>query len=622
MKGVMKPEKTAAKKTPRHGPVQIAKNIGYMLSLLFRCCPLRVISELVLAIIIRLTTNVFYNVFFIKIVIDILETGKPFSNVIWIIGIMTVIYGISYGMQAWFYKYYKPKTDQTIYEKMNDMLFQKAMEVDLASFENPEFFDHYLRATRETNDRAIKVLDFAARFLGIVVSGITLIVFMTALEPMLILVTVIPVVITLILEARYSRYIYNFNQEAAPYERKIEYVKRTVYLNTYAKEIRLGNMFQVLKKQHEQARDQILKICKRIIHRAGAVKIVSAFLGQCLPWFAAIFYVLVRSLIFGRIPFSSMISLVNASNQLSGMLYWFMKGMAEMMEHSQFIQNIRDFLNTPIRILEIAEAPNAPSHIKELSFQNVSFSYDGKTDVLKQISFHIKAGEKIAIVGHNGAGKSTLVKLLTRLYDPTGGTIQVNGSDIRKLRLSSYRSLYACVFQDFQIFSLSLAENILMRKPENSADETLVWEAVAESGFQAKASTLPNGIFTTLTKEFDPEGAVLSGGETQKVAIARAFAANSPIIVMDEPTSALDPIAEHDMYENMMRVCEGKTVIFISHRLSSTVAADRIYLFEQGEIIEQGSHKELMERGGKYADMFNRQAESYLAQRKKEAMEL
>lgn len=607
-----------AEKIPRHGPVQIAKNFGFMLSLLFRCCPLRVVAEVGLAILSNLT-HTFYSIFFIKIIIEALEKEESFSKIVLIIAVLTGIYCITYAFDAWFSKYYKLKTNQVIYEKMNDLLFRKSMETDFASFENPEFFDRYIKATNETNDRAVKVLDYIARFTGIVVSAATIIAFMSALEPMLLLVTIIPVVLTLLLEAKYSKLIFQYFQESAPYTRKQDYIKRTVYLNTYAKELRLGKMFDVLKNQYQDARGHLLALCRRIIHKAGAVKVVSAFLGQSLPWYAALLYVLVRSLVFGRIPFSSMISLINASSRLSGMLYWFMKGMAEAMEHSQFIQNIRDFLNTAVRIQEIESASPAPRSVYEIEFRDVCFSYNGKSNVLNNINLKMKSGEKIAIVGHNGAGKSTLIKLLTRLYEPTTGRILVNGIDIKETRLSTYRDLYACVFQDFQIFSLSLAENILMRKVESEEEKQLVWTAIYESGFAKKAESLPKGIFTTLTKEFDPEGTILSGGEAQKVAIARAFAADTPIIIMDEPTSALDPIAEHEMYENMLRICKGKTVLFISHRLSSTVAADRIYLFEHGEIIEQGSHKELMDLNGKYAEMFNRQAESYLIQQRKEA---
>ena len=223
-------------------------------------------------------------------------------------------------------------------------------------------------------------------------------------------------------------------------------------------------------------------------------------------------------------------------------------------------------------------------------------------------------GKRIALVGCNGAGKSTIVKLLLRLYDPSEGRITIDGTDIRDVKLSSYRKLFSVMFQDYKCLSMTVAENV-MRGPFTEDDRETVKTALKESGVLNKINTLEHGIDTTLTKEFDPKGAVLSGGESQKVHLAAVFAQNSPYAILDEPSSALDPIAEYNVFESMIRATQGKCVLFISHRLSSAVLADTILVMDNGQMIQCGSHTELLkEPHGLYAEMFHRQAQNYFSE--------
>ena len=262
---------------------------------------------------------------------------------------------------------------------------------------------------------------------------------------------------------------------------------------------------------------------------------------------------------------------------------------------------------------QMRDLPNAIEAKKGLlKLENVSFKYLGSDKyVLKNVSLELNQNEKIALVGHNGAGKSTLIKLLLRLYDPSEGKITLDGEDIKNIKMKSYRDMFSVVFQDFKLIALPVSENVLMR-PKKEGDEERVVEALHLSGAYDRIMQLENGIDTVLTKEFSEDGAVLSVGEGQKIAIAHAFIKDAPYIILDEPTSALDPVAESEMYANMMRVGENKGMVFISHRLSSAVSADRIYMLENGEVIECGTHTELMALNGKYADMFKKQAQNYV----------
>ena len=276
-----------------------------------------------------------------------------------------------------------------------------------------------------------------------------------------------------------------------------------------------------------------------------------------------------------------------------------------------YIDNLRQFLEYRVKIAEDKLAPTTPP-FKTLQLCNLSFSYQTEKSILQNVNMTIHKGERVAIVGHNGAGKTTLVKLLLRLYDPTGGTILLNGKPIAEYRLSSYRDMFGTVFQDYKLFAISVAENVMLHGEITAQEREIVQDALNKSGIANKIASWSNGIDTIVTKEFDKDGAIFSGGEAQKISIARIFAGNHEIIIMDEPTSALDPIAEQEMYQNMFSACAGKTVIFISHRLSSVTMADHIYLFEQGRIIEQGTHRELLALGKNYANMWHKQADSYV----------
>jgi ATP-binding cassette subfamily B protein len=267
-----------------------------------------------------------------------------------------------------------------------------------------------------------------------------------------------------------------------------------------------------------------------------------------------------------------------------------------------------------------------------LELRNVSFTYDfsdkpryefhdadhkmpetesGRGDALRHVDLTLRRGEKIAIVGYNGAGKTTLIKLLMRLYDPTEGLVLWNGRDLREYDTEQLRGRIGTVFQDFKIFAASVGENVMGGRYDPESDEETVRTALDAAGFTEKLRELERGIDTTLTREFDDHGTNLSGGEAQKVAIARVFAKPFELIIMDEPSSALDPVAEYELNQAILRYAADKTVIFISHRLSTTRMADRIYMFDSGALCEVGSHDELMKRDGKYAEMFRLQAEKY-----------
>jgi ATP-binding cassette subfamily B protein len=324
----------------------------------------------------------------------------------------------------------------------------------------------------------------------------------------------------------------------------------------------------------------------------------------------AMFYAVWCTVSRGTMTIGDCIVILNSIGTISYCLNALVQNFAEFGEHSLFLNDVRYFLDYEPKIKDGEKCLVADGG--DIEMNNVFFRYEGATnDTLKNISIKIKKGEHIALVGQNGSGKTTLVKILLRLYDPTSGEVLLNGENIKDYSVSSYRDNYSCVFQDFKVFALPVKDNVTLRR-ERDGDRELVEASLKESGGYDKVMTLENGIDTVLTREFDDNGANLSIGEQQKISLARIFADNAPCVILDEPSSALDPIAEHKMFENMMRASNRRTVIFISHRLSSAVDADRIYLMEDGTITESGTHHELMQKKGKYLEMFKLQAQNYI----------
>lgn len=588
------------------------KNNLYFLGLLWKISPLRVILNFIAGLF-DYGIWVFESVIFIQYLFGQGSETHNFGDVLWFIWFAVGLSIAKNIFDGWFYYSYVPKTDADIHYRLNTMLFKKAQSVDISCYETPEFYNTYTKAATEAGDRATSVLDACAYLISSCVSSVYVIITMVKITPWAILCISLPLIGNLFFGKKLSKVTYEIDQETVPASRRMNYVNRIAYFRKYAAELRMTNVFSVLRNIYKNAVDEVSEIkCKYARRRTilEACKYMLMFvLGMQGMW--AVAAVLALS---GEITIGELAVLLTSIVSVAWMMNNFENAISKTMTNSLFINNLKQFFNYTPKIDESAGGITPPKNVETIEFRNVSFRYQGQEGyALKNVSLVFKRGTRHALVGINGSGKSTLIKLLLRFYDPESGVILLNGIDIREFDIKQYRQTVGVAFQDFALFAATVLENVLLREPKGDADRKLALKALCDSDVYEKIQTLKYRENTILTKEFDDEGAELSGGERQKIAIARAFAQNSPVVILDEPSSALDPIAEYRMFETITKLCQGETKlsVIVSHRLSSAAMCDKIFLFENGALLEEGSHTELISAKGKYSDMFRKQARNY-----------
>ena len=559
--------------------------------------------------------------------LNAVSDGEDFTYALKIIALMALFYILAYMFDKWYWRIHNPILRHKLHLKMHEELFIKSLSLDLACFDDPEFYNDFVWAMNESHTRAVDVLEDTGKLINRLVASSTLLSLLITVDPVIALILFVSSAVTIICNLAGNKVSFKHSKESTPLWRKNSYINRVYRLSDYAKEIRISRADDLLMDEYDKNTQKIvdmdIEYGKKYFFLYG------------LGWTAVsdLTYPLVLIYMMTMLDKGSLlIGGFAATATMIWRIRWMVVDLIDRLtkypKHSLYIEKYREFLNfTP----HIKKGEKKLPHFESLEFKNVSFSYEfsnhpkyrfhdenyvppknenGNKDALKNINMTIRAGEKIAIVGYNGAGKTTLIKLIMRLYDPTEGEILYNGINIKELDTDEYRKMIGTVFQDFKIFASTVAENV-MNGIYTSDDEETVLKALDSADFSKKLSELSEGINTHLTREFNEKGTNLSGGESQKVAIARVFAKDYPIVIMDEPSSALDPMAEYTLNQSILNNTNDKTVIFISHRLSTTRIADKIYMFDTGKLIEQGSHVELLELGGKYAQMFKVQSEKY-----------
>lgn len=589
----------------------ILSNNFFVLKLLYQASPMKVWTSLIFTVwgcVLQLITNVFL----VRTVIDELQAGSDYLKIVLVV-VGTFLFNWLTGSVIQFYNtFYLPKANIEINRRLQKMFYNKVFELDMECFEQAEFYDRYVRANVIFSSKVHESIQIICDFLSSLIMMFSMSFILLDIDPLLVVFSVIPFFYTLFTGGIRNKLNYNNTIEEVPQNRRVDYSNRIFYLMDYVKEMRMTKIYRNILKMYHDATDNIVAIIKKYAVKFLKFNALDFTVNTVLVSFGAQLYVAFRTIVSKSISLGNFFVAINSVGSVSGHLNSFASIFHRLGDSSLYIDDLKYFFEYQPHVSLNEKGPLVDSTQVALQLKDVGFRYiSQERDCLKGISMDIHPGEKIAIVGNNGAGKSTLVKLLMRLYDVSSGQILLNGRDIREYNLDSYRAQFGTVFQDYQVLALTVAENVLMRRCQTQEDRALVEYACRESGIWDKVCGFPKGMDTLLTREFSDEGVILSGGEFQKVALARVFAKPCEIVILDEPSSALDPIAEYQMYENMMRACEGKIVIFISHRLSSAVLADTVYYLEDGQIAERGTHRQLMKQNGKYARMFLRQAEKY-----------
>ena len=551
---------------------------------------------------------VFFFVYLTKYIFNCIEKNIEYSRLFWFLVIACSGHICIHFICGWYETYRKIKTPE-VYRHIFHRVIDLSDTLELKDYESPDFYDKYARALDNCVDQAMNIAIKTGVYIGNVISTIMSIFIAVMVDPVFLVFLIVPMIVSLYFGKKNART--NFEREKAITrdKRTAEYVKRVYYEKKYAAEVRLYDVNDLMLKKQEDAVDEMERVSLGYRMKTAFYSFIMKGSYSIFAGILAYFYVVFR-VTYGNVSdVSSYVAMITAMSFSTNQLKAAVENRIYIFNESKLFENLEEFLEQDRKP---KEEKIIPYEIESVEFRNVTFTYPGaKTPTLNNISFKWRKGEKLAIVGYNGAGKTTLIKLLMGLYPVTEGQILVNGIDIKDIDLDAYRDRFGTVFQDLQVFAMTLAENVLMRRPAGEEDYEKVRKALQDAQFDCEHRGLTKGLDTVISREFDEEGFVPSGGQAQKIAIARVFASQPDMVILDEPSSALDPLAEYNMYRNMMKLSEGKGVIFISHRLSSARMADKIYLVKDGKIVEQGTHEQMMDLNGFYHEMFMLQAENY-----------
>ncbi len=494
-------------------------------------------------------------------------------------------------------------------------IMNKAKEVDLSSFDRPEFYEKLENANREAGHRPIGILsntfDAISKFISLISYVIVLMTAPDMWWAAIVMILVSAPTAAISFAYRRKHYVYMFRRSKD--RRQMNYYSDIMVNKDMVKEIRMFDLGDSFTDNYNRVFEGYYGGIKRLILRESIWQIVVTVISSLVN---CVFFAMIAYQVFiGKIQIGDYSLYTGALTSIASTVAALISASANIYEGTLFIDNLISFMKVKPTIIPTSQTPERVTHggAHTIEFRNVSFRYPGTDiDVLKNISLTIRPGETAVLVGLNGAGKTTFIKLLTRLYDPTEGVIYLDGKDLREYDVKDLYSMFGIIFQDFGKYAFSVSENIRFGDIGAERTEEDIHRAAQDANAEEFISKLPHGYDTPLMKYFEKSGIELSIGQWQKLAIARAFYSTSDILILDEPTASLDPIAEQEIFNQFDVLRKDKTTIFVSHRLSSATVATKIIVLEYGELIEEGTHKELMDKKGKYYELFSTQAKRYV----------
>ena len=552
--------------------------------------------------------NAAINTIILKIIIDSITKGSDIENVVAVLLGFIAYYCLQLIYSTWFKRIYVPRALSTIKCDMNKIIFDKIACIDVQKFEETEFYNQYSRAIDEAETRIVSILDCMYNLSTNIIGVISIIAVMVTMDVWMILISILSILLSVVFSSAIVPIEFEANQERIPYYRKIGYIKKIFSSQQYCKELRIYFMKDYLERKIDIEKEKLDINLKKTGKKTAILEFGAEF-ATFITDPIIMLYLAVR-IMLGALVIGDFTALIMASSNFRNMASAILNYIPRFNENKAYFENLMDFLETK-SLIENSEKGTIVDGIDKIEVRNGSFAYLNGKVAIKDISLSINKGEKIAIVGVNGAGKTSFAKLLLRLYDFNSGEIFINGEEYKITDIASLREKFGMVFQDFQLYAFTIAENVLMRDVETVEDEKNVFKALELVGLKKKIEALPKGIYSSLTQEFDENGVMLSGGELQKLAIARAIARNSEILIMDEPSSAMDPLSESEFYKMIFENFNDKTIIMISHHLSYTKRFDKILYFDSGNIVEFGDFNSLINQNGKFAKLYNAQLEKY-----------
>jgi len=504
---------------------------------------------------------------------------------------------------------------QLLQEKLTihvqQLIMRHANSLDLADFENATYYDQLQQAQRESANRPVQMVSGVFGLARSVITFATMVGLLIGLSPWIAVAALLSPIPAFISNSRYSWWGFQQMRRLSPTRRMMSYLTNVLTTDSFNKEIKLYTLGDHFIDRYDDIAQRYYGETRSLLIRRylagfgwGALTIVAS---------SATFLYVALQAVRGVISLGQLTVFTQAAQQVQNSFQGLLGGFQSIYEHGLYLSTLYDLLDREPQIAAPAQpVPVRVPFEQGIEFRNVTFTYPGRSaPALDDVSFHIGLGETVALVGKNGAGKSTIVKLLGRLYDPQEGQILIDGVDVRDYDPAELRKQFGMMFQDYAMYQLPVSENIGVGNVEQAADRAAVESAAVRGGAARLIDSLPDKYDTILGKWFE-EGHQLSGGEWQRIALSRAFMRDAQILILDEPTSALDAEAENDLFARIKQLAQGRMAIFISHRFSTTRRADRILVLENAKLIEQGTHAELMELNGRYAELFNLQAESYL----------
>lgn len=598
----------------KNGLKEIVSNSVFVFGIYCKIIPGFFVCSLGLAALTAIL-KVFRNTLIVKAIINTVQYNRAVRPVI-IYTIAILLFSlILEGLNTLYNECILTCAKQKFRKNYHGELFRHTLKMDLCCYDMPEFYDDFLLVTSKGLDSIWAMFDALKTVFSSVIAVGTLLSVVFSVDIVGLYIGIASVAVSFVFDTWRNNRMFHREVDMIKTVRVHDYVSRIFSLPEYAKEIRVHKGFvQILLSKYKEGTAS----AKQIINKYSRQIVIADSLTYFLSTYLLIYgfycgYLAYKIIVLKTLSLGDFVGMYQAVRLLRNQMMMVTYAAAPTLKNrSMYITKYRAFLMKKPQIVAKLNMENVPLDLRRLCVRNVEFSYSEKEkQILRNINMNIAKNSKIAIVGYNGAGKTTFVKLLLRLYDVTSGEIYINDSDIRNIDIEEYRNKFGVIFQDFQLYATTVAENVAMGFCSEENRER-VYASLEKTGVKELAMNYPDDIDTQMTTEFVDSGVSLSGGEAQRLAISRVLYSDAQCLVMDEPSSALDPISEYKLNKLIYEVSKDKMVIYISHRLSTTVLADCIYMFENGEIVEQGTHAQLMELNGKYAYMFNLQAAQYI----------